>query len=369
MSADTVTSTTVRGTASGRIDFLGGVGDFSGSLVLQVATSCATTVEVTLSSLSGGGDLNPEDELTLLSPVFGESRVPLSALRDALDAAPGGGALSPSALRAVRAMLAEFGAAPWVFYVFGSVAAYALETGWLPPRGSRAVLSIASTVPLGQGVSSSASIEVATLRALQLARGGASGAPVSALRVAHVAQAAENYVVGAPCGLMDQLASSLGAPGRVLPILCRPDAVSPPISLPAGVCIVGWPSGVEHSLADGASPYLHARTATFMAKRVVERLLGRSLAFITEIPPSELHAVIDRVPESISGDDFVRDFGGVDDGLSKINAAATYKLRATVRFPVEENFRCVVCARARAHAPPPPPPTQSPHIPRSTTLP
>jgi galactokinase len=318
-------------TAPGRIDFLGGVGDYSGSLVLQVATAAVTTVRATLAPHDGAA----ADEVLLSSPVFGDARVSLAALREAVDAAPRGGALSPSALRAVRAFLAEAGAAPWVAYVFGCVAAFALETGWLPPRDAALALAISSEVPLAQGVSSSASVEVATLRALGAVSGGRA---LGALRLAHVAQATENYVVGAPCGLMDQLASALGAPGAVLPILCRPDALSPVISLPRGVVVVGWPSGVEHSV--GASPYLRARTAAFMAKKALERARGAPLAHLTELAPSELRALEGALPAAVTGAAFTDDFGAVDDALSVVRAEETYDLRAAASFPIEENFRC-----------------------------
>lgn len=72
--------------------------------------------------------------------------------------------------------------------------------------------------------------------------------------------------MGAPCGIMDQLAVSFGTAGRVLPILCRPDEPLESLPLPAGVVLLGWPSGVKHSVA--GSPYGTARAAAFMGKKV-----------------------------------------------------------------------------------------------------
>ncbi len=220
-----------------------------------------------------------------------------------------------------------------MFYVYGSLAVFVRETGWLPPTTHELRMSVTSTVPAGQGVSSSASIEVGTLRSVI----ALSGVQIPSLRVAHIAQAAENYVVGAPCGLMDQLASALGSPGKVLPIVCRPDAVQSLVPLPDGVTVVGWPSGVKHSVA--GSPYLDARTATFMAKKMAEKLLNTKVGHITELPPSLLMSVIDQIPESITGAAFLAEFGGVDDPLSNIKADSVYATRASARFPVEENFR------------------------------
>ena len=74
----------------------------------------------------------------------------------------------------------------------------------------------------------------AILRAL-----GAGG--LDPLRLARLCQEAENHVVGAPCGVMDQIAVAMGTPGRILPILCRPASVQPALVLPPGVEVVGWP--------------------------------------------------------------------------------------------------------------------------------
>jgi galactokinase len=317
------------GEAPGRLDFMGGVADYSGSLVLQVATSVTTRVVATVEPTATG----EVPCAILVSAAFGELRLPLSPV--AALVASGAGCM-PASLRIVRAALEAASAPRWAFYVFGSLAAFALEAHWLPPGGASLRLSLSSSVPLAQGVSSSASVEVATLRAV----GAAAGAPLAPLRAAHVAQAAENHVVGAPCGLMDQLASSLGSPRRVLPILCRPDGVEALAALPAGAAVVGWPSGVEHSVA--GSPYGVARAATFMAKRVLEarRAVAAPLACITQLAPSELEAVAGELPEAITGAEFAARFGATDDPLSEVNAGTTYGLRAAARFPVGENFRC-----------------------------
>lgn len=319
---------------------LGGVSDYSGGRVLQVATIAMTTVTASIYPTSSP---TLDDEVVMLSSVFGGNcaeRVSISVLRDTLEGVEGGGsggsggsALTPAALRAIRAYLTEAGIAQWGFYVFGSFAAFALETGWLPPRGSMLKLSVTSTVPVAQGVSSSASVEIATLRAL----GAISSLALSPLRAAHVAQLAENFVVGAPCGLMDQLASSLGVAGKVLPILCRPDIIDKPIALPEGVVVVGWPSGVEHSI--GASPYLNARTSAFMAKKVLERVSGRDVAHLTEFSPSDFADLVDSIPSTITGEAFLMEYQSVDDTLSVIDSATLYHLKNAARFPIEENFR------------------------------
>jgi len=131
----------------------------------------------------------------------------------------------------------------WVDYAKGVFAA-------LRERGVRTGgfdLSVASEVPVGSGLSSSAAFTVALVTAIDrcLALG------LDARARSEVAHAAESEFVGVPCGIMDPFASALGRRDAALRIDCRSQDVS----------IVPWPgetlrlliahSGVHRSLADG----------------------------------------------------------------------------------------------------------------------
>ena len=101
----------------------------------------------------------------------------------------------------------------WAAYVAGVVWALR-EAGFdVPP----ARIALASDVPVGAGVSSSAALESAVLTAL--ADLGGLDLPV-AERPA-LAQRAENVYVGAPTGIMDQSASIRCDEGRALFLDCR----------------------------------------------------------------------------------------------------------------------------------------------------
>ena len=132
----------------------------------------------------------------------------------------------------------------WTHYLIG-VAVVLVRHGVISPP--RARLRISSDLPQSMGVASSAALEVATARAL--------GAGVlDPLQLALLCQEAENFVVGAPCGVMDQVAVALGSPGAVLPILCRPASPWPAVMLPPDLEIVGWPSGAAHDVERRALP-------------------------------------------------------------------------------------------------------------------
>ena len=87
-------------------------------------------------------------------------------------------------LPSVRVALASAGSPPWMSYVVGCLAVFTRETDWLPTAGTGLVLDVESTVPAAQGVSSSASVEVAVLRALV----ALSGVAVEPRRLAVLAQ-------------------------------------------------------------------------------------------------------------------------------------------------------------------------------------
>ena len=109
-----------------------------------------------------------------------------------------------------------------------------------------AQMAIAGDVPLGSGLSSSASLEVAVGNALV----GIAGQTIDPTRMAKIAQRAENEFVGCACGIMDQLISTRGEAGHALLIDCRSlDCTT--VSIPKGVSIIIAHSGVRHAHAGG----------------------------------------------------------------------------------------------------------------------
>jgi len=101
----------------------------------------------------------------------------------------------------------------WIEYVKG--VADALREAGVPLKGWRGV--VASDVPVGSGLSSSAAIELAVATVFT----HLAGVTLPASRLARIGQQAENRWVGVNCGIMDQLASAAGRDGHALLIDCR----------------------------------------------------------------------------------------------------------------------------------------------------
>ncbi|MGH6697267.1 galactokinase [Sphingopyxis sp.] len=132
---------------------------------------------------------------------------------------------------------------PWSNYIRGMAAtmqAHGVDLG-----GTDIV--VAGDIPQGSGLSSSASLSVATGMALGglFARGH-----FGATQIALMAQAAECDFVGMRCGNMDQLASAHGVLDHALLIDCRSLDIRP-VALPPGAAILIVHSGISRGLVDG----------------------------------------------------------------------------------------------------------------------
>lgn len=135
----------------------------------------------------------------------------------------------------------------WARYAWGTGMAL-LEAG-LPVRPLD--MYATSDVPLGGGLSSSASFEVA----LALAYLGAKEAQgVDGEQLVHLCRRAENHFVGVNCGVMDQFSSIFGVEGMALLLDCR-SLESSEVVFPAAAVIVVADTTVRHALGEETEGY------------------------------------------------------------------------------------------------------------------
>ena len=130
----------------------------------------------------------------------------------------------------------------WLDYVQGLT--WALGRGGFELRGFQ--LSVSSDVPLGAGLSSSAALEVAVLRALR----DAFGLAIDEFTLARLGQTAENEFVGARSGIMDQMAANLADSTSALFLDTR-SLQFRRVPLPAEADLVVIHSGVSHEISGG----------------------------------------------------------------------------------------------------------------------
>ncbi len=228
---------------------------------------------------------------------------------------------------AVRSLLCRDAQTRWAAYVLGCIYVLLAED-IVPdfPQGANLILD--SRVPLGAGVSSSAAIEVVTMQALN----AALALNLDGVTLARLCQLVENKVVGAPCGIMDQMTSVLGIPNSLLLIVCQPHEVVGTQALPDGVKVYGINSNVKHSV--GGSAYTRARVAAFMGRK----LLG--VNYLAQLSGREFDDQLKiALPSYIKGSEFLAQFGETGDPITQIDPYETYGVVAAASHGVRENER------------------------------
>ena len=156
----------------------------------------------------------------------------------------------------------------WFTYVHGT-AAMLIDAGY-PAAGWQGCL--ASDIPAGASLSSSAALEVASGLAFVTSAGGT----IEANALARVGQRVENDVMGFPSGIMDQLASATSADGAASLIDCR-DLSTTPVPLPAGVDVIIMDTGTRRELVDSEYAARRADCITAAATLSVAALRDATL--------------------------------------------------------------------------------------------
>jgi L-arabinokinase len=300
---------------------MGGIADYSGSLLLQMPIAEQTRVVLrrrndrlirVQSDMEAGTFIIQKEEI---------EGIPYRELGERLLLRSGGS---------------------WASYVMGCFAVLQQEQG-LQFEGVD--LEVSSGIPVGKGVSSSAALEVATMHAISKA----FGLMLDPVQLAVLAQKVENLVVGASCGLMDQLAVNLGRKDHLLPIMCQPHEVFDPLPIPGGVRFYGLDSGVRHAVS--GSSYGDVRIAAFMAftvammkSGITKELLGSPDipfgGFWANVSPEVFRESYEPlIPLEMTGAAFLENYGVHIDPVTEIDPAATYGLLQAARHPVMENHR------------------------------
>lgn len=307
--------------APARLDVMGGISDYSGSMVLEMPLHESTTAEIAL-----------RDDRTY--------RIYSTNVAAAQHAKAGTSDSSVVHFKLPARFKYETIASSftpdtrWTSYIIGCAAVLIKEKG-IDLRG--ADIRISSDVPPGRGISASAALEVSVMTALCKAL----GIKLARTELPALCQLAENRIARAPCGVMDQTASYLGRADKLLPIVCQPQLVENPIAIPDGTHFIGIDSRVEHSV--GGSAYTDARTATFMGYEIIRKALRRARPFdgyLANVSPVdfEQHLAV-LLPDSLTGRSFLRKYGRTIDTATTVRSSKTYAVRACTAHPIYENAR------------------------------
>lgn len=322
------------GRAPGRIDLMGGIADYSGSLVLQWPIR-----EATLAILRKRNDR----KVKIVS--LGPDRIDSGAVFD-MDLADFEKDHEPITYIAAHSLFELNSRTAWAAYIAGAFLVLMREEGADFDRG--ADILIDSTVPEGKGVSSSAAVEVASMKAIV----AAYNLPVTAKRLAFLAQIVENMIVGAPCGIMDQMTASCGRAHRLLSLRCQPAEILDPLSIPEEFQIWGIDSGIRHAVS--GADYGSVRIGAFMGYRIILESAGLAAAsvqpsdvrdsrwhgYLANLSPSEFEqSYRSHIPVEMIGSEFLSRYGETTDEVTSVDPERTYPILQPTAHPIYEHFR------------------------------
>src|SRR5262249_23098286 len=200
------------------------------------------------------------------------------------------------------------------------------------------------------GVSSSAAIEAATIEAVL----AAWKHPVDPRTRAIRCQQVENLVVGAPCGVMDQMAAICGEAGSLMALLCQPAEFQGTVALPSSLAVWGLDSGIRHAVT--GADYGDVRVGAFMGYRILADLAGlraspgvrpghvriedpRWHGYLANVSPSTFLEFEHAIPGSLNGEVFLSRYGGTTDLVTEVKPEKTYAVWKPTAHPIYEHAR------------------------------
>ncbi len=317
--------------APGRLDVMGGVADYSGSIVLEMPIAQAAYAawqwrsdrKLKIRSIGIASEGMQQDiEISLDDMVEADGKVrPIEEVRD---------------------RLAGNEATHWASYVAGCfyvmLAAHSIVSGGNAHERIGEIganILIESEVPVGAGVSSSAALEVSVMMALS----EAAGIHPSDLTLAAWCQRVENLIVGAPSGIMDQVTSALGVENCLTVLKCQPHDLLGAQPVPPGWRFIGIDSRVKHSVS--GLRYTKARIGAFMGLKIIQLESGGKLLenYLCQMSPAEFQVYRDFLPESITGAEYEKLYGFLPDTVTRVDPAQTYHPLKCAEHPILENDR------------------------------
>jgi galactokinase len=150
-------------------------------------------------------------------------------------------------------------------------------------------------------------------------------------------QKVENLVVGAPCGVMDQMTAVFGEHNRLVLLLCQPAELKRMITLPRQLMLWGLDSGIRHSV--GGADYGSVRAGAFMGARIIADLRA-DYKYLANISPAEFESeYLAQLPERMSGETFLTRYKETIDPVTSIDPRKEYAVRMPAAHPIYENAR------------------------------
>ncbi len=317
--------------APGRLDLMGGNDDYTGGLVFESTIREATYAAA---QLRNDNIVELKNKSASDAGWQGDMIINLDELSDE---------------ETVRKIVNKSSSVRWTAYVLGNI--FYLQKKYPERITSGIKIYIDSTVPLNRGVSSSAAVEVAVMKAAA----AAYGIDLSGVELALACQWVENAICESACGIMDQAAVVTGKEGFIMPLVCQPCNVEPLIKLPEELKIWGIDSGVSHQVS--GIEYEAARASAFMGYKII---CDAEKISVTLDTTSDIHRYTDSVwngylanlsrshfyekyerllPMKSDSSTYLENHKIHVDPFTPLRENVVYNILANTKYAVEENHR------------------------------
>ncbi|MFC1494283.1 galactokinase [Thermodesulfobacteriota bacterium] len=309
--------------APGRLDVMGGIADYSGSLVLQLPIK-----ESTIAAAQQASEKSIKI-ISLANSESGDDRYFEMRLEDFFNDD------KPIDYKSAQQYFLK---EKWAAYIAGVLLVLIREKNVYFGQGVN--ILICSDVPEGKGVSSSAALEVATMTAVC----SIFGIEIDAIELALLCQKVENLVVGAPCGIMDQMTSALGKESNLMALLCQPAKLRPFVQIPEEISFWGIESEIQHSVS--GSDYTSVRVGAFMGQRIISEIIKKEDYteiqgnYLANIAPYEFEKYYaNYLPQKMNGREFIQKYQKTFDTVTEIDPELDYNIYYPTAHPIYETHR------------------------------
>ena len=323
--------------APGWLDVMGGLGDYSGSLVLSmpiggqvcVAVQATTKPEFTIAQVDEVGKLRGERWSRPMAHFFdGEG--------SAIDATTAVERLAPSRIEAC---------------LVGAVVEL-LRAGVIKPITGGLSVAVRSDLHNGCDVGNDAAYVAALLCAVTAAFDRTLELPDAAL----ICQRVANDWLARPIGIADATCTLAGETNSVNAVRCEPCQKIGVVGLSEQLTILGIDTGARR--ADAALRYERVRTASFMGRALIDIIrcheavdAGERNGYLSHITVAQyVEGLRDRLPTKLLGGEYLDRFGETGDPLTRVDPAHAYRIRSRTEHHIYEHARAAAYYEVLARA-------------------
>lgn len=303
--------------APGRLNVMGGIAEYTGSLVLHMPANDLIYVAV---------QPRTQKEIALLIDDDNPLLAPLSQL-DEYRTNP----LSDDDENKIRLTQSVFG-----------VLAELRRAKLIPDFTAGVTIVVGRNYPQVRG----AAEHISAASAVMVAVAAMLDVKLDPLQAASVCQKVQNDWLDLPIGISDALCTLQGNPNTIFGMRCDPYTHDGSVQLTDGVRVVGVDCGTIH--ADAEKKYRQVRTASFMGRTLIDRIIQhdgnknmRWDGYLSRVSVTDfVESFRDRIPTKMKGSEFLDRFGDTNDPLTSIEPNTNYKIRSRTEHHIYEHTRC-----------------------------